>query len=292
MPFDFICPHCGHKSLVADQYAGQTGPCAGCGKTVTMPVPEGMTVSPFTQAAVAPPSGANKALVVVAVVAVFLAALCMIGILMALLLPAVQAAREAARRSQCTNNLKQISIAMLNYHEAYGTFPPAYLPDENGQPKHSWRVLILPFLGEQGLYAQYDFDEPWDGPNNRLLAAQMPSVYRCPSASYPPELTHYEVVNGSGYIFDGDKATAIDEIVDGTEDTVLVVEAPAMAVNWMEPVDAQWTGALEDLGRIHPAVNNVAFADGHVMAINLGVDHEVFEQLLTIDDTDSAAPSP
>ena len=91
-----------------------------------------------------------------------------------LLLPAFSSAREAARRMQCLNNLKQIALALHNYHDVYGVFPPAYIPDAQGKPKHSWRVLILPFLEEQGTYEKYDFDEPWDGPNNRALLTSMP----------------------------------------------------------------------------------------------------------------------
>src|SRR5262245_66359 len=92
----------------------------------------------------------------------------------ALLLPAVQQGREAARRSQCKNNLKQIALALLNYESRYGTFPPAYVADESGKPMHSWRVLILPDLDQQALYNDYNFSEPWDGPNNSRLLTRIP----------------------------------------------------------------------------------------------------------------------
>jgi hypothetical protein len=102
--------------------------------------------------------------------------------LIALLLPAVQQAREAARRTQCKNNMKAIALAMHNYHDTYGSFPPAYIPDENGKPMHSWRVLILPMLDQQFLYSQYDFDQPWDSPANRSVMDRMPAIYGCPSS--------------------------------------------------------------------------------------------------------------
>src|SRR5262249_42952585 len=79
-----------------------------------------------------------------------------------------------ARRSQCKNNLKQIGLAMFNYHDAYGCFPPAYIADADGRPMHSWRVLLLPFLDEAARYRKYRFDEPWDGPNNSELATSVP----------------------------------------------------------------------------------------------------------------------
>ena len=111
----------------------------------------------------------------------FFIAVDVIGMAIALLLPAVQAAREAAHIMACTQNLKQIGLAMQGYHQNYGCFPPAFVADKQGKPKHSWRVLILPFLGEQELYSKYRFDEPWNGPHNMALVLQMPKVYRCPS---------------------------------------------------------------------------------------------------------------
>src|SRR5678816_1789236 len=108
-----------------------------------------------------------------------LVVIAIIAVLIALLLPAVQSAREAARRSQCKNNLQQIGLALHNYHELCGSFPPAYFTDESGRPIHSWRVMILPQLDEMGLYSRYRWDEPWDGPNNSKLLSEMPAVYRC-----------------------------------------------------------------------------------------------------------------
>ena len=76
---------------------------------------------------------------------------------------------------QCSNSLKNISLALQNYHDTYRTFPAAYVPDKDGEPMHSWRVLILPYIEERNLYDKYDFTEPWDGPNNSKLLADMPS---------------------------------------------------------------------------------------------------------------------
>ncbi|MDH3719020.1 MAG: DUF1559 domain-containing protein, partial [Planctomycetota bacterium] len=103
-------------------------------------------------------------------------ALLILALLVTLLLPVVQSCRESASRVQCMNNLKQIALALHQYHDQYGSFPPAYVAGPDGKPWHSWRVLILPFIEAEPLYAMYNFDEPWDGPNNRKLAAAAPHI--------------------------------------------------------------------------------------------------------------------
>ncbi|MCL4191413.1 MAG: DUF1559 domain-containing protein, partial [Thermoguttaceae bacterium] len=109
-----------------------------------------------------------------------------IGVLVALLLPAVQAAREAARRSQSMNNLKQIGLAMHNYYDSYRTLPAQANYDPQGKPLLSWRVQLLPFLEQQALYAQFHQDEPWDSAHNKTLIDKMPPVYRSASSKSPP----------------------------------------------------------------------------------------------------------
>jgi len=107
-----------------------------------------------------------------------------IGILIALLLPAVQAAREAARRMQCQNNLKQIGLAMHNYHAALGSLPPLVIHRANPGSTfmHTWAALILPYLEQQTLYDTIDFGEPhWSLTANQLLRESFLPVMTCPS---------------------------------------------------------------------------------------------------------------
>ena len=91
--------------------------------------------------------------------------------------------RGNAARTQCVNNLKQIGLAMHNYHATHKTFPPAFTVDKDGKPLLSWRVLILPYLEQDALYKEFHLDEPWDSPHNRTLIERMPPTYRCPMMS-------------------------------------------------------------------------------------------------------------
>jgi prepilin-type N-terminal cleavage/methylation domain-containing protein len=122
-----------------------------------------------------------------------LVVIAIIGVLVALLLPAVQAAREAARRMQCTNNLKQIGLAILNYESANKELPPGGLVQANGTYGHSWWVRILPYCEQGNVYDKFDqkmSSSGWLGftsphANRDLLRdVQFPFMY-CPSSSLP-----------------------------------------------------------------------------------------------------------
>jgi len=151
--------------------------------------------------------------------------------------PQVAAVHECHRRYRCANNLKQIVLALHEYHLTYGQFPPAYVADANGKLMHSWRVLILPYLDFKSLYDAYDFDEPWDGPNNGKLAGFLVEMYQCPSADHSGPTTNYVAVVGPGTAWPDDKTTSIADFRDGTSNTILVVETPQSDIHWMEPRD-------------------------------------------------------
>jgi prepilin-type processing-associated H-X9-DG protein len=289
MPVSFTCPHCGAQTSVADQFAGQTGPCAQCGKMITVPA-LGATGGPPPSSGAGAATGASIALIL-AIVGI--GGVCVVGILIALLLPAVQSAREAARRSQCTNNLRQIGIALHNYNDAYGSFPPAYLADESGRPMHSWRVLILPFMDEMSLYEQYDFTEPWDGPRNSQFLARMPATYGCPSDPTVSggTTTQYVYVVGPETISDGATPCRMSDVTDGLSNTIAVVES-TNSVNWMEPADLTLSGmsmAINDpagnaIGSDHPAGANVLFMDGSVRLLSEALDQEMLRYMLLRND--------
>ncbi len=189
------------------------------------------------------------------------------------LIPTPVCSRGAANRAECNHHLKQIGLALQSYHGIHGKFPPAYVSDDHGRPMHSWRVLILPYLGHTGLYRRYRFNEPWDGPTNSLLLSQMPDEYRCPSlysTRSSTTKTSYLAVVGQQTMWPNGGARKIPEVTDGVEGTLMVVEADSWEVNWMEPRDIKFNDAVslfasrtESRPHPHPGGFNMLYADGH-----------------------------
>lgn len=204
------------------------------------------------------------------------------GIVAALLLPAVQSAREAARRAQCMNNCKQIGLAMLNHEAAYRAFPKQAITDKDGKPLLSWRVAILPFMEQEALYKQFRLDEPWDSPHNKALISQMPKAFACPSHDLPPGMTNYRVPAGTGTIFEPGKATAFKDILDGTSNTLMLVESTE-PVEWTKPEDIDYRPAdpTAMLGSRHAGGYNAMFADGSVRFIAARINREMLKALFS-----------
>jgi prepilin-type processing-associated H-X9-DG protein len=206
------------------------------------------------------------------------------GVLVALLLPAVQSAREAARRAQCTNNLKQIAIAMHNYHDTNGRFPAA-ITDSEGNALLSWRVALLPFLEQQDLHNQFRLDEPWDSPHNRPLVEQMPPMFSCPSdARVEPGQTGYRIAEGPGASFPGPEGIRMRDILDGSSFTIAVFESDEHAP-WTKPgglpLPVEAGDAPLPLGSFHPGGVNAMLFDGSVRFIPETVEQMVIRALLT-----------
>jgi len=166
-----------------------------------------------------------------------LVVIAIIGVLVALLLPAVQAAREAARRSSCSNNLKQIGLAMHNYHDTYLKFPPAFIK-ANGTDMHAWGTHILPFIEQENIYTaiEPDFGTQKSAPTPSTAGAVI-DAYRCPSSILPDHendgvaTSNYNCNHGGnnssgdqGGIFDRNSKIRFRDITDGTSSTILVGE--------------------------------------------------------------------
>ena len=216
-------------------------------------------------------------------------------------------ARPAAERNACINNMKQLAMGIRSYEATHGHFPPPYIADSAGAPMHSWRVLILPYIGRQDLYDQYRFDEPWDCPNNSLLAQHMPDVYRCPSDRLPSSsvTTSYLAVTGEETMWPTDHFRTVEEVVDGVEKTVMLMECDNARVPWMSPRDIAHDAVVQflDTGEgVGPSSNHetysrisaCVYADGHAMAYFLGestTEHRqraaFLKAVLTVDGGES-----
>lgn len=222
---------------------------------------------------------------VVAIVTLFLCS----GVLVALLLPAVQAAREAARRMSCSNNVKQIALALHNYHSVNGSLPPAYTVDENGQPLHSWRTLILPYMEYGWLYDQIDLSKPWDDPVNIRFSEMPIPTFSCPSTSINgTALTCYQLIDDPRAIMYRSEDRRFSEVSDGLADTLMIVECSEEdAVPWMKPQDLPASRFLNPVGSPnHSGGANAAFGDGSVRFLSESLDSQAREALLTRDGAD------
>ena len=166
-----------------------------------------------------------------------------ICVVLAVLVPSIRASRLASLRIHCSNNMKLIALALLNYHDVYKKFPWAITYAADGTAMHSWRVRLGPYLNSEMHFGSYDYRECWNGPTNRLLkdANQGPAFYRCPSAptSQNQMCTNYVMLiddrpgkpNGPP-----NRPGSVPPCFDD-KSAVIVVEIADSDIHWMEPRD-------------------------------------------------------
>jgi hypothetical protein len=222
------------------------------------------------------------------------------AIVTGLLLPAVQKTRGAATKMSNANNLRQLVLAMHNYHDTRGRLPPAVIYSKDGKPLYSWRVELLPYLGQEQLYQQFKKDEAWDGPNNKRLLARMPPVFDLPGKAPDGQgLTYYQVFTGPGTPFNGKMGIPFAQFTDGTSNTILIVEA-TKGVPWTAPQDIPYTAPKRPtdppspirhlLGGHFGNVFHVAMADGSTLAISKMVSDQTLNW--AINPSDGHPPGP
>lgn len=149
-------------------------------------------------------------------------------------------------RMASLNGLQQLKVAMEVYHQKHGCYPPQYLTDKAGRPAHSWRVLIWPYLSVDDSWKRYRFDEPWDGPHNRLLMAESPACFRSPNADrrQKSSFTDYVGIAGDGTPWCGSRSLRQQDLSDWSKETIWFVEVANSGIHWTEPRDIPIDQAL------------------------------------------------
>jgi len=207
-----------------------------------------------------------------------------IGTLTALLLPAVAAAREAARKMVSSNNLKQIVLALRNYHNTYGHFPTGVYKD--GKPLLSWRVQILPFMEQDPLYNAFHMDEAWNSPHNLPLSRQIVPVYVDPRNTIDPNLTTYLAPIGPRTVLGSGKMVKFRDILDGESQVILVLEVGSdKAVPWAKPDDWHFDedAPIKSLGKVRETIQ-IAMVDGSVHALVVATSKDILRLLVQRND--------
>lgn len=215
-----------------------------------------------------------------------LVAIIAVGMVLLVLLMPFSRGRGPARRTQCKNNLKQIGLALYNYHDVHNSFPPAFTVNENGERLHSWRTLILPYLEQQAVYKSIDLTKPWDDPANKSAYETNIATYSCPSADVPPSHATYLGLAGPELFFDSSEPRAIRDITDGTSNTLAVVEvASQQSVHWMSPNDAGeefLSGITAETDFSHTGGFQALLTDGSVRFLSQNIATETLQALTTV----------
>lgn len=211
----------------------------------------------------------------------------------------VQAVRQAAARIQSSNNMQRIMLAVQGYHGANKKFPNHAIYSKDGKPLLSWRVAILPFMGKDNLYRQFKLNEPWDSPHNIKLLKKMPKIYANPldPESAKSGLTHYQVFVGepgeqpnTSFVRSKDVRVSITRILDGTSNTIAIVEA-ANAIPWTKPEDIAYSKS-RPLPKLleHRGVFLMGMFDGSVRQVRSNVPEQTLRNAITRDDGQILGP--
>jgi RNA polymerase sigma-70 factor (ECF subfamily) len=194
-------------------------------------------------------------------------------------------AEQAGGRHEVANRLKQLALAMHNYHDAFGALPPAAIYSKDGKPLLSWRVALLPFIEQQELYKQFKLDEPWDSPHNKKLLKEMPKVFAPVTGKTKPNFTPFRVFTGKDTVFPGKDAVRLQDITDGTSNTLLIAEA-AEGVPWTKPDELPYDAKkpLPKLGGMFKDGFYFAMCDGSVHFVRTPINEPEFRLLILPND--------
>ncbi len=298
MPFLFTCPHCGTRTEVEDRYSGLAGECVTCGKSIQLPAFAAAVTSagitPGGTGASNPPVGNRRKRSLTTIVAATAVLLVLLGSAGYALIHfggrAVTNMQNSQGRLVSSGNLRKIAEALNAYADDHGRYPPPFTKDASGRPLHSWRVLILPYLGERQLYDQIALTLPWDADANSQFHYTPPAVYSHPrSGGYGIGCPYQLFVGGQG-LFPTGKSLGPNDLIDEPTKTILVAEVLTddYRNNWMAPRDLDIdlvfvdpaTFAQEVIG-INSDGIMVATVDGRVHRMPRRTSFLVVEALVT-----------
>jgi len=206
----------------------------------------------------------------------------------------VRRGASRAAETQCTNNLKQIGLALWNYHDTFSAFPAARDGD------HSWRIRVLPFMWSSPQYSVYDFDQTWNSENNITIDTRPlpnksgePVVIGNPYGPAcdvdDPHVTSYLLIVGDDAFAHRNQARTKADMTDGLENTIAAVEIARSNVHWLSPVDLEFdkmsftiNDGPQSISSLHPTGPAVLFCDGAVFRVNPAIDPELVRGMCTL----------
>jgi hypothetical protein len=212
---------------------------------------------------------------------------------LALLVPAVQQAREAARRSQSKNNLKQFGLALHNYHASHTTFPPGGTFDSTGRDHHGWYTMIAPYLDASPLYNSINQLEPWNSPHNAALFRFNPPITRNPSIHDDTPEHDFGVIHYSAnaHLMAANSSVTLSDI-DDKENSFIAGELGGDFIPWACPYNWRPLKTLDATPRTYgrPAIGgHFLMVDGSVRWIMPDVSADALEALRGPDLAGAAA---
>ncbi|QDU15405.1 hypothetical protein CA11_32290 [Gimesia maris] len=190
------------------------------------------------------------------------------------------------KQIQILQQLRMIAVAFFRYTDKYQRFPPADEQLVDGKPLLSWRVHLLPLLGQDALYQQFKLDEPWDSPHNKTLLEKMPGFYQFgPQGN--PGTTRIMTFSGEKSPFPGGPGPRFRDITDGSSNTILfVIAAPDKAVPWTKPEDLPFDSAnpIKALGALSTPDFPAVMFDGSLASVPVNIPAATLSKLIQPDD--------